>query len=210
LTVSSRLRPLLAIVITAVVLAALATVWLLRPVGRATAALPRPHLALADASRVCLVRCHLALEESVAAIVRVSRRVRHADLEAWRVVTAARSFLGVPYEYGGASRSGVDCSGLVMLAYRRAGIQLEHFSGAQWRIGRRVVGQLLPGDMVFFGDRTSPGHVGIYVGRGRYIHAPQTGDHVRIESLARRRDYLGARRILARTTIVQITSRSTS
>jgi cell wall-associated NlpC family hydrolase len=99
-----------------------------------------------------------------------------------RAVAVARHWLGVPYRFGGASPSGFDCSGLVMAAYARLGIHLPHSSQALWDVGRAVSrSRLRPGDLLFFDGL---GHVGMYVGGGRMIHAPQTGDHVRIVSLA--------------------------
>jgi cell wall-associated NlpC family hydrolase len=104
-----------------------------------------------------------------------------------RAVAIAEQFLGVPYVWGGADPAfGFDCSGLVMYVYRQLGIDLLHFSGAQYHEGTRVPGEALaPGDLVFFhpGPR-GPGHVGIYVGGGRFIQAPHAGDVVRISSLS--------------------------
>jgi len=98
------------------------------------------------------------------------------------VVGIAMQYLGVPYVWGGASPSGFDCSGLVMYVYAQLGIDLPHFAAAQFRAGRHVrMDQLRPGDLVFFDDLN---HVGIYTGGGRFIHAPHTGDHVRISSLS--------------------------
>ena len=111
-----------------------------------------------------------------------------------RAVRLARRQLGVPYVYGGASPSGFDCSGLVSWVYGRLGIRLPHNAAALYVVGRPVRGsKLRPGDLVFFHGL---GHVGIYIGRGRMIHAPQSGRHVEIQSLAVRRGTLvGARRI---------------
>ncbi len=104
-----------------------------------------------------------------------------------RAVAIAERFLGVPYVWGGASPfSGFDCSGLVMYVYAQLGIQLTHFSGAQWNEGTRILltDDLAPGDLVFFHPGPSgPGHEGIYIGGGNFIHAPHTGDVVKISSL---------------------------
>ena len=114
-------------------------------------------------------------------------------------VTMAKQFLGLRYLYGGSSpRTGFDCSGLVMYVYGKLGIQLPHNAAAQYRLGLGVPrAALRPGDLVFFNGL---GHNGIYVGNGKFIHSPQTGDSVRIESLAAsnwHRNYVGARRIAA-------------
>ena len=98
------------------------------------------------------------------------------------VVGIAMQYLGVPYVYGGASPSGFDCSGLVMYAYAQMGVSLPHSSYAQYSMGVAVSrDQLQPGDLVFFNGL---GHVGIYVGGGQFIHAPHTGDVVKISSLS--------------------------
>jgi cell wall-associated NlpC family hydrolase len=99
-----------------------------------------------------------------------------------RAVAIAERYLGVPYRWGGADPSGFDCSGLVMYVYGRLGVRLPHFAAAQYRDGRHVrLDDLRRGDLVFFDGLD---HVGIYVGGGRFIHAPHTGDHVRISGLA--------------------------
>jgi cell wall-associated NlpC family hydrolase len=104
-----------------------------------------------------------------------------------RAVAIAERYLGIPYVWGGADpATGFDCSGLVMYVYRQLGIDLLHFSGAQFHEGAPVsIAALAPGDLVFFdpGPR-GPGHVGMYVGGGRFIQAPHTGDVVRISSLS--------------------------
>jgi hypothetical protein len=104
-----------------------------------------------------------------------------------RAVAIAEQYLGVRYVWGGANPlSGFDCSGLVRYVYAQLGISLTHFSGAQWNEGTRILttDDLAPGDLVFFypGAR-GPEHVGIYVGGGDFIHAPHSGDVVKISSL---------------------------
>ncbi|MBT2233109.1 NlpC/P60 family protein [Nonomuraea sp. NEAU-A123] len=98
-----------------------------------------------------------------------------------------------PYVWGAEGPSSYDCSGLVMAAYQRVGISLPHYTGDQWTAGRHISKEeLRAGDLVFFyGDLH---HVGIYIGGGMMVHAPQTGDVVRIASIARR-PFAGAVRI---------------
>ena len=97
------------------------------------------------------------------------------------VVGIAMRYLGTPYVWGGASPSGFDCSGFVMYVYGQMGVSLPHSSYAQYGYGSPVsMSQLQPGDLVFFDGL---GHVGIYVGGGSFIHAPHTGDVVKISSL---------------------------
>jgi peptidoglycan DL-endopeptidase CwlO len=107
----------------------------------------------------------------------------------------AARYLGVPYRWGGASPSGFDCSGLVMYVYAQLGISLPHYTVAQYHRGVAVSrGQLQPGDLVFFDGLA---HVGIYIGNNQFIHAPHTGDVVKVSSITGwyAQTYVGARRI---------------
>jgi cell wall-associated NlpC family hydrolase len=99
-----------------------------------------------------------------------------------RAVQVALKAVGVPYRWGGESpASGFDCSGLVRWAYGRVGIDLPHSSYALYGEGRRVpTSRMEPGDVLFFDGL---GHVGLYLGRGRMVHAPQTGRHVEVVRL---------------------------
>lgn len=92
------------------------------------------------------------------------------------IVAEAYKYLGVPYVWGGASSKGVDCSGLVLLAHRAIGVNLYHYSGSQGSGGKSVSrANAQPGDVVCYS-----GHVGIYLGNGKMIHAPQPGDVVKV------------------------------
>jgi peptidoglycan DL-endopeptidase CwlO len=101
-----------------------------------------------------------------------------------QVVAQAEQYLGVPYQWGGTDPStGLDCSGLVQLAYGQLGVQLPRTSQEQQQVGTPVgsVAQAQPGDLVFYGSPAE--HVGIYVGNGQMINAPHTGTSVRIEGV---------------------------
>ena len=113
-----------------------------------------------------------------------------------RAVAAAMRWLGTPYSWGGGNASGpsrgiaqgagtvgFDCSGLTLYAYAQVGISLGHFTGTQWRSGQRIsrMSDLAVGDLVFFGSDL--GHMGMYIGGGQMIHAPHTGDVVKISTI---------------------------
>ncbi|HJW76519.1 MAG TPA: NlpC/P60 family protein [Thermoleophilia bacterium] len=101
-------------------------------------------------------------------------------------VRLAMKFLGVPYVWGGASPGGFDCSGLTMYVYARFAVQIPHLASVQARMGTPVpLDELQPADLVFFGSPVPGGihHVGMYVGSGLFIHAPHTGDVVKISVL---------------------------
>lgn len=106
--------------------------------------------------------------------------------------------LGKPYVWAAEGPASYDCSGLTMRAWEKVGIQLDHWTGTQWTSGPHVpTDQLRRGDLLFFGyisrDPGTIHHVGMYIGNGLMVHAPQTGDVVRISSIWRR-DLVGATR----------------
>lgn len=96
------------------------------------------------------------------------------------VAGIALKYLGTPYVYGGTSPSGFDCSGFTQYVYRQAGINLPRTSGSQSRAGQYVsLSNIKSGDLLY-----GPGHVGIYLGNGQYIHAPVPGQSVRIQPIS--------------------------
>ncbi|WP_449427939.1 C40 family peptidase [Rhodanobacter umsongensis] len=104
------------------------------------------------------------------------------------VLFRAMALVGTPYKWGGNTpESGFDCSGLVDYIYRHAAdILLPHSSRAmadmQGRKIRRMT-ELASGDLVFFGNRGGVDHVGVYVGQGRFVHAPNSGGTVRLDDI---------------------------
>ena len=114
-----------------------------------------------------------------------------------KAVVKAKEYRGIPYVAGGSTPSGFDCSGFTQYVYGKVGVKLTHNSQAQYNECDKKVARddLKKGDLVFFGDSTSSiTHVGMYVGNGKYIHSPQTGDVVSIDSLAHRTNFVGAAR----------------
>ena len=124
------------------------------------------------------------------------RHVKNRVTPGLRAVQIANHLTGIPYSWGGASpRAGFDCSGLVRYVYGKVGIDLPHHAASQYGRGRRVPrGSLRAGDLVFF---SGLGHVGIYAGGGKFIHAPRRGTTVRWSRLSSHGSYYGATRLFA-------------
>ncbi len=116
-----------------------------------------------------------------------------------QVVKNAQQYLGRPYKWGGSTPSeNFDCSGLVQYVYKQVGVSLNRTTYDQVKQGTPVSkNQLQVGDAVFFGSPSAPHHVGIYMGNGQYIHAPKTGDVIKVSSLNSRSDYATARRYVS-------------
>ena len=126
----------------------------------------------------------------------------------------AEQQLGKPYLFGGTGPDAFDCSGLVMMAYRSAGVNLERTSEQQWATQVRIpASQVQPGDLVFFagadGTPTSPGHVGLVIGGGKMIEAYATGFPIRVASYTNR-DPIGFTRPWANATTSQTVSAAAS
>jgi cell wall-associated NlpC family hydrolase len=101
-----------------------------------------------------------------------------------RAAAVAAEQVGVPYRYGGSSPSGFDCSGLVYYSYAAAGIRVPRTTSGQWAQMSRVSDtEMRAGDVLFFEISGKMSHVGLYLGNGRFVHAPSSGRTVAIESL---------------------------
>lgn len=122
-----------------------------------------------------------ATERAGEAANRAGKAAGHAT----RVVRHALAMVGRPYRAGGAGPDGFDCSGLVHYSFLRAGLPVPRDTRSLLQAGRPVETEALaPGDLVFFdqeGKKAS--HVGIYLGQGRFVHAPSTGGRVRVDRL---------------------------
>jgi murein DD-endopeptidase len=101
-----------------------------------------------------------------------------------RAAAIALDQVGVPYRYGGSSPGGFDCSGLVYYAYAHAGKRVPRTTSGLWKSLAPVdAGRLRAGDLLFFNVAGKMSHVGIYVGNGRFVHAPSSGKTVSVERL---------------------------
>lgn len=128
------------------------------------------------------------------------RSAKSSSSKGKKLVNTAKKYLGTKYVWGGTSPSGFDCSGLIQYVLAENGIDISRTTYDQVNEGKAVSkSQLQPGDIVFFkgsgGSASAPGHVGMYIGNGQYLHAPSTGDVVKISNLNSRSDYVCARRM---------------
>lgn len=119
-----------------------------------------------------------------------------------RIISRARTMIGMPYVRGGRNPGGFDCSGLVQWAYKNEGISLPRTAREQSQVGTRItdVEEMRAGDIVAFRHPRRGYHTGIYVGDGKFIHSPHRRDRVKISSLSDpyfRTTFLGARRVSA-------------
>ena len=144
------------------------------------------------------------VEDSRKAVIKTGVKEQSAEgrIKAEKVVEAAKRYLGVAYVWGGTSPDGFDCSGLVYYVYGEFGEKLYRVAADQAKNGVEVnPDYLMPGDLVFFWDKSNYSeinHVGIYIGNGTFIHAPSTGDFVKISSLSEgyyKKNFCKARRI---------------
>jgi murein DD-endopeptidase len=152
------------------------------------------HLAAGLVATAMLAGCASSPQVTEQTTVRASNEV------ASKAIAYAREMLGKPYKYAGDTPAGFDCSGLVKYSYGRAGISMPRDTRSQRRMSMLVpVRSLREGDLLFFdqeGKKTS--HVGMYIGNGRFIHAPSSGGKVRTDSLSAefwKKHFVEARRV---------------
>jgi cell wall-associated NlpC family hydrolase len=143
---------------------------------------------LAEMKRQKELRKKLKVSFAGVSRLRVSRGLSRTS-----AVQMALNELGKPYSWGASGPSSFDCSGLTRHVYAQLGISLPHSSRAQYECGQHVDrDQLQPGDLVFFAHGGTISHVGIYAGGGDFIHAPRTGDVVKVSDLSSHGGYVGA------------------
>jgi cell wall-associated NlpC family hydrolase len=153
-------------------------------------ALAAPLGAPAHAALNPVVLKSLHLDSATLAKVQAYDRYRTREAnqreKASKALRFARKQIGKPYQWGADGPNSYDCSGLAMAAWRKAGVKLPRVTYAQYRkVDRKVkYGNLEPGDLIFFHGRS---HVGLFVGHGRFLHAPHTGAKVRINKIGKRR-----------------------
>ncbi|RVX39365.1 cell wall-associated NlpC family hydrolase [Nonomuraea polychroma] len=124
-----------------------------------------------------------------AAALRIARQKAKAE----KAVAAARNQIGDPYRYGATGPGAFDCSGLTQYAWKKAGVKIPRVAASQFAGIKRKVSwkNLQPGDLMFF---RGLGHVGMYVGNGKMLHSPRTGERVRVDKLSswRKASFVGA------------------
>jgi cell wall-associated NlpC family hydrolase len=173
-------------------------------IARMVAAQQARQLQMAEAAQARLAQQHRVSQQQqldtvvgVSAVAPQEETVVAPPSTHGGVVGVAMSQLGTPYVWAGAAPGGFDCSGLVSWAYAQVGVSVPHSTYAQYNMGVAVSkDQLQAGDLVFFDGL---GHVGIYIGGGQFVHAPHTGDVVKISGMGEgwySSTYVGARRIL--------------
>jgi len=160
---------------------------------------------LAGVMAVVLVGCAGAPAPTPAASIPMTHTLQAATPAQAQVIKVAQSLLGTPYQYGGTTPKGFDCSGFIFYVYQTAaGVELPRETQGLSQIGRPIdITDLRPADIVYFKiDRSLSLHAGIYLGDGQFIHAPSSNGQVNIQSLATdywHTQYLGARRVLWRS-----------
>jgi cell wall-associated NlpC family hydrolase len=134
---------------------------------------------------VLLAGCASAPAKRSSTVQRPVAPVKVTSSTADQAAAHAAKMIGRPYRYGGATPSGFDCSGLVYYGFRQAGVRLPHSTEQQRSLGKPVrIQDIRRGDLIFFNQEGKRfGHVGIYLGRGMFVHAPSSGKTVRSDRL---------------------------
>jgi cell wall-associated NlpC family hydrolase len=142
------------------------------------------------------------INKEIPVVSRGGGRTVSLNCTADELIEYAKEYLGVPYVYGGATPDGFDCSGFTQYVAAHFDGYLPHSSSEQYHYGISIEKEeLKPGDLVFFetsDDSDEIGHVGIYIGDGKFIHAPQSGGSVEISNLSNvyfDKQYYGAIRL---------------
>lgn len=154
---------------------------------------------------VMLVGCAGAPPSKPAVSIPVTHTLQAATPAQTQVLKVAQSLLGTPYEYGGITPKGFDCSGFIYYVYHTAaGVELPRETQGLSQIGQPIdVADLRPADIIYFKiDKSLSPHVGIYLGNGQFIHAPSANGQVNIQNLTSEywnSRYQGARRVLWRS-----------
>lgn len=142
--------------------------------------------------RIIAVFCVIPLLLNICLINKVKAASTYNDGQA--IVLYSKMFLGIPYVNSGTTPDGFDCSGFVKYVYAHFGVNLPRTTYDQVKVGTKVnKEELKPGDIVFFGSENNVYHDGIYIGGGRFIHAPRSGEVIRIEYLKYMEFYTGVR-----------------
>lgn len=101
------------------------------------------------------------------------------------LVSYSYQLMGKPYVWGASGPNSFDCSGFTAYVYKNFGVNLDHYTGSQYSVGKSVSrSELIPGDLIFFNTTSSISHVGIYVGGGQFIHASSGGEKVTVSDLS--------------------------
>lgn len=118
-------------------------------------------------------------------VQKTKRKVATNNSTGQQIAELASSLLGSPYKYGGTSPKGFDCSGLVYYTHAKFGIRTPRTSLQQFKHSKHIkLSELDAGDLVFFKlNRSKVSHVGIYIGKGQFVHAPNRGKHVAVNKL---------------------------
>lgn len=148
------------------------------------------------ANNVEIPRSDFDIIENIDSVKDLDKRLERAK-QINTVVSFALNQLDKPYSWGASGPNSYDCSGLTSTAYRQIGMSIPRASYVQCYYGEKVKGNdLRPGDLVFFRITKTSGHVGMYLGEDKFIHAPKPGDKVKISKLSARKNIFGARRII--------------